>query len=240
LLDFKQQLDQILPGAYHFQNARTKHIDACISRAIDAGFEQIVMLGAGFDTRAYRLQGNGAVQFIEVDLPQLQAEKQRKVELVLGRIPSNVAYVPLDFNTQSLDVLLQQPVFDSSKATYFNWEGVSYYLNATGVDATLGFVADKAPKGSKIVFDYMPQSMIDGSVDYYGGAQSRSYMAEFGEPVIFGIPDNSITAFLEARGLHVCEDLSPDDLAQRYLRRADACIDGRVAGYIRMVEAVNK
>ena len=240
LIDFKAQLDQILPGAYHFQNARTLHIDACVSRAINDGYQQVVILGAGFDTRAYRFKNNQNIQFIEVDLPKLQIEKRKKVKQTLGEEPKNVAYVPLDFNTQVLAALLQADAFDTSKPTYFSWEGVSYYLSPKGVDATLQFVAEHTAPNSKILFDYMPASMISGAVDYYGGAQSRSYMAEFGEPVIFGIPDGQIDQFLAQRGLSVCNDLGPEALAERYLRRADGIIDGRVAGYIRMVEAVNK
>ena len=240
LLDFKLQLDQILPGAYHFQNARTLHIDRCITRAISEGCQQIVMLGAGFDTRAYRLENTAQVQFIEVDLPALQTEKKQKVAQALGGLPANVAYVPLDFNTQPLTTLLAADVFDASKPTYFNWEGVSYYLTPEGVDATLQFVSEHAAAGSKIIFDYMPQAMVDGTVDYYGGAESRSYMAKFGEPVIFGVPDGNINSFLEPRNLFVCEDLGPEQLGERYLRRADGVVDGQVAGYIRMVEAANR
>ena len=234
---FKQQLGAILPGAYHFQNARTLHIDSRINQAIEDGYKQIVLLGAGLDTRAYRLAKSQQVQFIEIDLPALQEEKKQKVIKLLGALPSNVTYIPLDFNTQSLEDALSTSAYNESLPTFFNWEGVCYYLTAEGVDATLKTVAKKSPAKSRILFDYMPQSMIDGTVEYYGGKESRSYMSEFGEPVIFGIPDNSIGEFLGQRGFSINTDLSPEQLAQDYLRRSDGAIDGRVAGYIRMVEA---
>jgi methyltransferase (TIGR00027 family) len=94
LPNFKRQLDQILPGAYHFQNARTLHIDACITRAINDGYQQIAMLGAGFDTRAYRLENTAQVQFIEFDLLSLQVEKNQKLARVICVLPANVAYLP--------------------------------------------------------------------------------------------------------------------------------------------------
>lgn len=235
---FKQQLDEILPGAYHFQNARTLHIDHCISRAIEAGCQQVVLLGAGYDSRAYRLvTPDQGVRFIEVDLPALQADKKQKVKDLLGVIPEHVSYCPIDFNNQLLEEVLEAAGYNSLIPTYFNWEGVSYYLTPEGVDATLHFVASHSAKGSKILFDYMPLSMIDHSVEYYGGNESHSYMSQMGEPVIFGIADGAIASFLQQRGLAVVSDVGPEQLAERYLTRSDGEIDGRVAGYIRMVEA---
>lgn len=237
LTAFKQQLNQILPGAYHFQNARTRCIDQRMLEAVASGFRQVLLLGAGFDTRPYRLQAPG-VHFVEVDLPELQLEKQRKMAAILGALPANVSYLPLDLNQQPLEQIAASGMLDMSQPVFINWEGVSYYLTAAGVDSTLKFIAEQTAPGSRVLFDYMPANMIDGSVDYYGGAESRAYMAEFGEPVIFGIPDQLTGPFLLERGLQLVEDIGPDELALRYLRRADGAIDGRVAGYIRMAEAL--
>src|SRR5690606_22995319 len=159
---FRTQLESILPGAYHFQNARTLHIDARLEKAIGDGCTQVVMLGAGFDSRAYRFGAQHKnVRFFEVDLPALQQEKKSKIAEFLGPPPDNVEYVALDFNTQTLQELLDMPAYDAALPTFFNWEGVSYYLTAAGVDATLAFVRVSAP-GSRLLFDFMPRAMIDG------------------------------------------------------------------------------
>src|SRR5208282_5982802 len=121
--------------------------------------------------------------------------------------------------------------YDPSKLTFFNWEGVSYYLTAAGVDATLGFVARHSPPGSRIVFDYIPLSMVDGSGDFYGGAESRRHMASRGEPLIFGIEEGTIAAFLHARGLRLQSAFGSGELEQAYLVRSDGVLHGRVLGY---------
>jgi len=159
------------------------------------------------------------------------------VAAALGKLPANVSYVPLDFNSQPLEDILKAADYDAQQQTFFNWEGVSYYLNAGGVDATLDFVARHSPAGSRIVFDYMPQSMVDGSGEFYGGAESRRHMAGMGEPLTFGIPDGEIGNFLAARGFELQSSVGPAELEQAYLLQSDGQLQGRVSGYVRMVEA---
>lgn len=235
---FQAQLESVLPGAYHFQNARTLHIDTRVQKAIDDGFKQVVLLGAGFDSRAYRLGSKrGDIRFFEVDLPELQAEKKSKVEALFGALPAHVEYIPLDFNTQPLEDIIKAPGYDISLPTFFNWEGVSYYLSAAGVDATLAFIGQRSASGSRLLFDYMPRAMVDGSGDYYGGAESRTYMAKFGEPLLFGIEDNSIERFLRERGFELTSLFTHSELESSYLLDTGGNLHGRVAGYVRMAEA---
>jgi len=234
--DFRDQLEAMLPGAYFFQNVRTKHIDHLLAQALHDGFKQVVILGAGYDSRAYRFNAPD-VRFIEVDLPALQQDKIARLKAHLGQLPATVSYLELDFNQQSLANLCGCETFQPDVATFFIWEGVSYYLSEEGVNATLSFVGKHCARGSRIVFDYMPASMIDRSVEYFGGEQSHTFMASVGEPVIFGIADNELAQFLAAHNLKVDSDLSPDALAQAYLRTEDGSIYGRVAGYIRIAQA---
>jgi methyltransferase (TIGR00027 family) len=235
---FRAQLEGILPGAYHFQNSRTMYFDDLVRQALADGMRQVVILGAGFDTRAYRIgDPDGGARFFEVDAPALQAEKRAKIAHLFGQEPAHVAYLPLDFNIQSLAELLAVPGYDAALPTFFLWEGVTYYLTAAGIDATLGFVAGHAAPGSRIAFDYMPAGMIDGSGSYYGGAESRSYMGKFGEPLLFGIQEDGIAAFLEDRGFALRSAISFADLERRYLTEPNGALHGRVSGYVRIAEA---
>jgi methyltransferase (TIGR00027 family) len=234
--DFRDQLEAMLPGAYFFQNVRTKHIDHLLAKALRDGFKQIVILGAGYDTRAYRFVSPQA-HFIEVDLPELQQLKIAKITAHFGVIPAQVSYLGLDFNHQTLKNLSACEHYRPDTPTFFIWEGVSYYLQKEGVHTTLDFIGKQAASGSKIVFDYMPESMIDRSIDYYGGAQSHEFMSSVGEPVVFGIPDNQLAQFLTAHGLKVDSDLNPDALAKAYLEKTDGSQYGQVAGYIRIAQA---
>lgn len=236
---FRGQLEGMLPGAYHFQNARTHHVDVRMRAAIASGVRQVVILGAGYDSRAYRFAELApGLRFIEVDMPALQAEKKATVARVLGALPGHVSYVPLDFNRQPLTDILAAGGYDPTLPVFFNWEGVSYYLDAAGVDATLHFVSHHAPAGSRILFDYMPAAMVDGSGEYYGGAESRRHMASMGEPLRFGIPEGALEAFLAARGFDVASAVGPDELEQAYLIGGDGRRQGRISGYVRMAEAV--
>lgn len=236
---FRNHLENILPGAYHFQNARTHYIDTLMRRAITDGFEQIVLLGAGFDSRAYRLADDKYpnVRFFEVDQAALQTEKIEKIKCYFGRIPQQVSFVPIDFNTQSLATQLLTTDYDPTKKTFFNWEGVSYYLTAEGVSNTLNSISQHCAKGSRLLFDYMPQTMIAGSMDFYGGKESRQYMANSGEPVIFGINEAEIATFLSDHGFELSSNIGPDELARQHLITNNGEIHGRVSGYVRIAQA---
>jgi O-methyltransferase involved in polyketide biosynthesis len=83
----------------------------------------------------------------------------------------------------------------------------------------------------------MPDTMIDGSGDFYGGVESRAHMAKMGEPLLFGIADNGIERFLEDRGFRPLSLMTPETLEQRYLIMTNGTLHGKVAGYVRMAEA---
>jgi methyltransferase (TIGR00027 family) len=172
-----------------------------------------------------------------VDLPELQQEKMDKVTALLGGLPDRVTYVPVDFNTQRLEDALTASGYDDALRSFFNWEGVCYYLTAEGVDTTLAFVAGRAPRGSSIVFDYMPRSMVQGSRDYYGAHECREYMEQLGEVYTFGVEDGSTARFLAQRGFSVLSDVGPRELQRRYLVRSDGELHGRVLGFVRIVHA---
>ena len=232
------EVEKVLPGAYHFHNARTMHIDSLVRSAISDGVRQIVLLGAGYDSRAYRLGAvEQGIRFFEVDLPALQHEKKARVAKLLGGLPPHVTYIPVDFNHQRLEDLLLNEEYTPSEPSFFNWEGVSYYLSARGVDATLAFVAERSAPGSQLAMDYMPVSMVNGTNDYYGAPESRDYMARLGEPFTFGIEDGAIECFLSQRGFRVLSDIGPPQLEGRYSVRTDGQLHGRVLGFIRIVHA---
>lgn len=238
VVELSETVEQMLPGAYHFHNARTMYIDSLLRKQLNDGVKQIVLLGAGYDSRAYRFGSSASnVRFFEVDLPELQQDKKDKVTKLLGSLPRNVTYVPIDFNIQRLGDALSATEYDNTVRSFFNWEGVSYYLTADGVDTTLSSVSQTSPPGSTIVFDYMPQSMIQGTLDYYGARESRAYMDQLGESFKFGIEDGGIVRFLSQRGFSVLSDFGPKDLEDNYLIRIDGQLHGRVLGFIRIVHA---
>ncbi len=143
---------------------RTRHIDEALQDALADGMEQVVILGAGLDTRAYRFHdGHPAAHFFEVDSPATQSDKRERVERVFGTTPEHVTFVPVDFETQSLAEELAAAGFDASARTFYVWEGVTMYLTADAIDATLEFVTEHSAPGSEIVFDYVYKELIDGT-----------------------------------------------------------------------------
>ena len=146
---------------YSGLNLRTRHLDAAVRAALEDGTEQIVILGAGLDSRAYRITSSwDAGRVFEVDFPPTQEYKQRKVKSIIGAPPRNLTYVPIDFTKESLDEVLARSGYRSDVKTLITWEGVSMYLPKDAIESTLAFVARHAGPGSSIVFDYFDERLI--------------------------------------------------------------------------------
>lgn len=146
--DAKLVMDRMNTGVYYYVNARTLHMDAMLTTTLKAGARQLVIMGAGFDSRAYRFHDSyPQVRFFEIDLPATSANKQQRVQKVLGRKPAWVTFVPIDFNTQTLGEVLGEEVctyFRSSLADFFSIPAhhlmiyaVSFILFGVGVFAAL-------------------------------------------------------------------------------------------------------
>lgn len=192
--------ERIGPGVMGFLLARERHIDETLQAALADGLEQLVILGAGFDSRPYRFeQLKGHVRVFEVDHPATQQVKLKKLQTVFGRIPDHVVYVAIDFNTQSLAQRLLESGYDAGLKTLFIWQGVTQYLTAEAVDNTLAFVAGHSGPGSSIVFDYLYPSIMADS--HRGEVRRMRRMRRLsGEGLVFGIAPDQIVDFLEQRG----------------------------------------
>ncbi len=117
-----------------FLVARERHVDEYLRTCLAEGIEQLVILGAGYDARAYRfkLELRG-VRAFEVDHPATQQAKLKRLQHVLGRMPAQVVYVPVDFNTQTLGEQLAACGYDERLKTLFIWQGVTHYLTPEAV-----------------------------------------------------------------------------------------------------------
>ena len=222
----------------YYVNARTHHMDRLLAQAAAEGARQVVNLGAGYDSRAYRFKDTfPGVRFFEIDLPAMVEEKKRRLKRILGRVPAEVVYVPIDFNTQNLPDELAGAGFDPGQKTFFIWEGVTMYISAAAVDSTLGFIASTA-RGSSVVFDYMLLGAVQGDFVRYPDVRGLSFWVAYrGEPFVFGIPEGGSAAFVIDRGLEVRSDLGPKDLEEHYLTRSDGTLDGPCTSAFRIMHA---
>lgn len=119
---------------------RVRYFDDFVNKSVDDGLEQLVILGAGFDTRAYRIEGLEKVKVFEVDHPETQHFKKQKIREIFGFISDHVVYVPVDLETQTLGQSLFNKGYNSSKKTLFVLEGLIQYLTPKSVDEIFSFI----------------------------------------------------------------------------------------------------
>jgi len=180
---------------------RTKAFDTAMLDALKAGATQVVILGAGFDSRGYRFTSQlRGVRFMEVDYPPTQEYKKRRVKEILGKLPANVSYVPIDFTKDKLLDQLVKRRYSERETTFFLWEGVVFYLPESAVKETLHFVRDHAAPGSRLAFNYTFNT--DRNVN-----NPESLYAKWGEPWLFGFPSDGAAAYVRREGLDVISDI---------------------------------
>jgi methyltransferase (TIGR00027 family) len=234
----RAHLRRRFPGAVEYHLVRTRHLDAIVRDALAGGAAQLVVLGAGYDTRAQRLAGDGVrATVFEVEHPATLARKRGLVERAFGAEPRHVRYVATDFDAQRLEDTLPAAGYDPATPAVFVWEGVTMYVDADAIDATLAFVARHAPPGSGIAFDYVAERALERPGDFYGGAEAARHFAKTGEPWRFGLDPERVGEFLAARGLEQRSHLRAADLERAYLRRSDGSLLGRVPDFHGIVHA---
>jgi methyltransferase (TIGR00027 family) len=225
-------IDRRIPGPLPSAVARTKVLDEAVEAALAAGTEQLVILGAGYDSRAYRLTGAGRVPVYEVDHPDTQAVKRRVVGDVLGGLPAHVRYVPVDFDHDDLAAALQQAGLVAGRRTFVLWEGVASYLTPEAVDATVRWARRVAGAGSELALTYVHRGLIDGTVHFPHADPWVASVAAAGEPFVFGFDPAELAAYLGERGWELVDDLSTTEALTRHGR-----IPRRVPAFYRIALA---
>ena len=211
------------PGVVGFIVARDRYIDDVLQDILKNGLQQLVILGAGLDSRAYRFDGlKDRVKVFEVDHPATQADKLARVQAIFGMIPAHVAYVPVDFNTQTLEQRLPESGYDPNLKTLFIWQGVTMYLTTEAVDETLRFVVQHSAPGSAIIFDYIYRLVLDGVQKHGEVSNMRRYRFMTGEGLTFGIEEGTVESFLKERGFRQVRDMNANGLRQAYFTGKNA------------------
>lgn len=224
---------------YFLVNARTHKIDQTLREMTADGLEQVVVLGAGFDTRAYRFaEKMPEIRFFELDLPATLHRKKEMVKEAIGRVPDYVAYAPIDFNTETIEEALARVGYDTGKKTFFVWEGVTMYITEEAVRGTLQFIATRSAPGSAVVFDYMMAGVAARDWEKYPQARIIATLcALHGEPWIFGFSEPSAGPFVQKAGLEVVEDLSGKEMSEKFMTRSDGKLDGEAGSHWGLMHA---
>lgn len=225
-----------------FIAVRTRFTEDSLAAAYDRGVRQVVILGAGLDTYAYRMAQDGSgrkdVRIFEVDHPATQAWKRALLAEAEILIPANLTFAPIDFERRTLDAGLKAVGFDAAQQTFFTWLGVVPYLTEDAVWLTLGFIAG-LPGGAHVVFDYSdpPDSLPPEARFAYDRRAAR--VRALGERWLSHFEPVALHAKLLELGFGDIEDLGPSQIRARYRpEHADSGSDK--GGHILRASTVSK
>jgi methyltransferase (TIGR00027 family) len=205
-----------MPGMWSGFMCRKRYIDDKLAEAVGAQTEAVVNLGAGFDTRAYRLSTLSSVPVWEVDQPGNIDAKRIRIRKVLEEIPGHITLVPIDFDHEVLGDVLASYGYLGDVRTFFILEAVTQYLPEDSIRKTFDYLA-KARAGSRLVFTYVRRDFIDGKA-LYGHKYLYENMVIKGKSWLFGMDPNEVADFLSVYGWRVLEHLGYDELAELYAK----------------------
>jgi methyltransferase (TIGR00027 family) len=231
--------EKVTPGVYDYVLARTAFFDAQYARALDDGTEQIVLLGAGYDSRPERMRSGDGVKVIELDVAPTQERKRVCLRRAGLAVPAGLVFAPIDFNAQSIDAVLREAGYDPARKTLFLWEGVTYYLTGDAVDDVLRLVRENTHRETSIAFDYAI-TLSDENIDRIHGARTfaetwRKHHKD--EPIRFFIDQGALPSFLSERGLDLVEHLDASEMESAYSIGDAGAPTGKVTGFFRLAVA---
>ena len=216
---------KLVPGFHEHLISRTRFIDDLVKKNSASGVEQYVILGAGYDSRAHRLELPSSLRIFEVDQPEVQARKRSKLPEELSN-SENMTYVAVDFTHQSLTEQLMNAGFDQNKSTVFTLEGVSQYITKEALSSTIKEVAALTQRASSIFFISYVSDLFDKNPEAcfgkgYPNAEKRAKLimygsAKVGEPWISFYGAEEIENVLSQHGYSVKENVTMKDLNSRY------------------------
>jgi methyltransferase (TIGR00027 family) len=226
------------PGAYPYEIARARFIDDVVLGESAAGLDELILLGAGLDSRPYRLAEQLAdIRVFEVDHPLSLESKRARLRRLLGREPEHVTFAAVDFNRDDLDAALAAAGHKRSARTLVVWSGVSMYLPEKSVAEVLSWIGGHDSPPASVVFDAAWMGAVDGSCEYFGAAELRQRVADLGEPLRWGIPEGRVEETLGRLGLRPARVLDAEQMREAYLRRSDGSLHDRPYGGVALVHA---
>lgn len=216
-----EKYESFFPGLSSSILAKVRYFDDFVMKSIGEGLEQLVILGAGYDSRAYRIEGLKNIIVFEVDHPATQIVKIEKIKEIFGSLPGHVVYIPADLASEGFGQRLLEMGYDRSKKTLFVMEGVIFYIPPATVDEILSFIVKNSGKGSAILFDYFSQSVVDGSCELEVGKNIHDHLTQLGEPLQFGIKEGTVEEFLMQRGFSQVRNVTSEDNKRTYFHGAN-------------------
>ena len=201
---------------------RTDAIDRALLDAIDAGCRQLVILGAGLDARAYRMDALRGLDVFEVDVKSTQAIKRRATRGRRLRARGH-RFVEVDFERDELEARLLAEGFDPSEKSVWIWEGVTPYLPRAAIEATLHQVARLADEGSRVLVTYVTGEMVNAPTWLLPAVLVGFEM--LGEPLRGRLEPDELAALAAHEGLRVIGDTGSRDWARAHYRERPSRVE---------------
>jgi len=206
-------LDRDAPGIYGGVLCRKRYIDERLVASVGT-VEAVVNLGAGWDTRLYRLPELADLPAWEVDLPQNIAAKRARLATLFGEAPAHVTLVPMDFDREDLGEVLASHGWPMAAPTFFVWEAVTQYLTEASARKTLEFLARAAP-GSRLAFTYILGDFVRGQAMH---GQEKLYKQYVEKGVwTYGMDPEAMEDLLGDYGWRLVEHPTYEALTERYV-----------------------
>jgi methyltransferase (TIGR00027 family) len=198
-----------------FIAVRTRYTEDELAAAAERGVRQLVVLGAGLDTYAYRGALRDRLRIFEVDHPATQAWKRERLAGAGIPLPASLTFAPVDFERETLADGLAAAGFDPAKPAFFTWLGVVPYLTEPAVWSTLGFIAG-LPSRAHVVFDYgdPPDRLSPEMRARHDRRAAR--VAALGEKWLTWFDPQCLRAKLMATGFTEVDDIGPQEIRARY------------------------
>jgi methyltransferase (TIGR00027 family) len=224
-------IDRWIPGAQEYALCRARLVDDLTRELAADRLEQLVLLGAGFDTTLFRLHDClNSVEVFEVDHPATQLVKAG----TLTRMPApyQARFVSVDFETEDFGERLRLGGFQPARRTLLTWLGVSYYLTPQAVMTTFEKAAALLAPGSRLILDHVPEGTITGTARSRAARNGVHEAARLGEPFLYGLDPARVADTVARFGFRVLAQYDPATLRARYCRRGRVPVDFMHVAYL--------
>jgi methyltransferase (TIGR00027 family) len=212
-----------------FTAARSRIAEDALSKAVERGVRQIVILGAGLDTFALR-NPHGGLKIYEVDHPATQAWKLDRLAEAQIALPPWLIFVPVDFERDDVREKLAAAGFQQYSPAFFTWLGVVPYLTEAAIGRTLDYMS--SIQNSEVVFDYMEPAEAFSEELRQLEKQRVEQLEKLGERLDSRFEPDAIAAILRSHGFCTIEDIDFEDIASRFGRAVQALAPGHLGAHV--------
>jgi len=217
-------------GIYPWVIARTKYIDDWFLGAAQDGFTQVLILGAGFDSRSIRFKEDlDNMRIFELDAGTTQIIKTSQFKKRQVNFPENVTLIPINFELESILPKLEKAGFRRDARTLLLMEGVLQYINPVSVRQIMAALKKVTAPGSRLICDFAQASFFSQDKSGFGKSGLKKRLARFGETFQFGLDDSEVGPFFGEYGFKLIEYVKPADLEEMYFKDAKGRIQARVS-----------